>query len=56
MKRYICLDCGWIYDEEYGLPSSGIAPGTKWSELPDDFQCPECDTKKSDTDMWAVID
>ena len=46
MARYMCV-CGWIYDEAKGLPSRGIAPGTKWEDLPDDFSCPDCGTPKS---------
>lgn len=56
MKQYVCLDCGWIYDEAAGLPEAGVAPGTLWADLPDDFKCPECDTRKGDAGMWQVID
>lgn len=56
MKKYVCLDCGWIYDEAAGLSEAGIAPGTLWADLPDDFKCPECDTRKGDAGMWQVID
>lgn len=55
MKQYLCLDCGWIYSEQAGLPEYGIAPGTTWEELPTDFKCPECSVKKSDTHMWQQI-
>ena len=37
--KYVCTVCGWEYDEEQGSPDQGIAPGTKWEDLPDDFQC-----------------
>lgn len=56
MAQYVCLDCGWTYDEEKGFPEQGIAPGTKWETLPDDFKCPECDTLKRDTHLWQRID
>ncbi len=56
MSQYVCLDCGWIYDEAHGFPEKGIAPGTKWEDLPEDFQCAECTVKKSDTHMWQKID
>jgi rubredoxin len=55
-KQYVCLECGWIYDEAQGLPEQGIAPGTTWEALPDDFQCAECTVKKSDTHMWQQLD
>lgn len=40
--KYICEVCGYIYDEEKGEPENGIAPGTKWEELPEDYICPLC--------------
>ncbi len=39
--KYECV-CGYIYDETAGEPDSGIDPGTKWEDLPDDFVCPIC--------------
>lgn len=63
MAQYICLDCGWIYNEALGIPGAenmerygyAIPPGTKWEDLPDNFQCLECEVRKSDTDMWQKI-
>ena len=46
MKKYICDPCGWEYDEEAGLPEEGIAPGTKFEDLPDDFVWPLCGAGK----------
>lgn len=40
--KYVCDVCGWEYDEEKGYPEGGIAPGTKWEDVPDDFECPVC--------------
>jgi len=45
--QYMCTICGWIYDEEQGLPEAGIPPGTPWEDVPDDFLCPECGEPKS---------
>ena len=42
MKKYICSICGYIYDEAAGIPDAGIAPGTKWEELPEGWVCPHC--------------
>lgn len=42
MKKYICNVCNWVYDEEKGIPEQGIAPGTRFEDLPDDFLCPLC--------------
>ncbi len=39
--KYVC-PCGYIYDEALGDPDNGIAPGTKWEDVPDDFLCPVC--------------
>ena len=44
--KYVCNVCGWVYDEELGDPSNGIAPGTKFEDLPDDFVCPLCGATK----------
>ena len=48
--KYVCDVCGWEYDEEAGAPDQGIAPGTKWEDLPDDFVCPLCGVGK---DMFS---
>ncbi len=46
LKRFICLGCGFVYDEALGLPEHGIAPGTRWADIPDDWVCPDCFTPK----------
>ena len=38
--KYVCDVCGYVYDETVGDPDNGIAPGTKWEDLPEDFECP----------------
>ncbi len=45
---YVCDMCGYVYDEDAGDPSVGIAPGTKWEDIPDNFMCPLCGAGKSD--------
>ncbi len=42
MKKYVCVVCGYVYDEAQGDPDHGIAPGTKFEDLPEDWVCPEC--------------
>ena len=42
VMKYVCDVCGWEYDEELGCPEKGIAPGTKWEDIPEDFECPLC--------------
>lgn len=44
--KYVCDVCGWEYDEEAGYPEGGIAPGTKWEDVPEDFECPLCGVGK----------
>ncbi len=46
MKKYVCGVCGWVYDEAAGAPDHGIAPGTTFEALPDDFVCPLCGVGK----------
>ncbi|MBP7650534.1 MAG: rubredoxin [Phenylobacterium sp.] len=50
-KTWQCRTCGYIYEEEYGDPGEGLAPGTRWSEIPDSWICPLCGTAKSEFDM-----
>lgn len=47
MDRYQCMVCGYIYDPEKGDPDGGIAPGTAFDDLPDDWSCPVCGAAKS---------
>eukprot|EP01030_Chromulinospumella_sphaerica_P014957 gene14957-14756_t len=47
----MCLICGWIYDEQAGLPDEGIAPGTRWADVPMNWSCPECGARKDDFEM-----
>ena len=51
MKQWQCIVCGFIYDEEAGLPEDGIAPGTPWEDIPDDWMCPDCGVGKDDFEM-----
>ena len=49
--KYVCQACGFVYDEDLGDPERGIAPGTKFEDLPEDFTCPWCAVGK---DMFAA--
>jgi len=40
--KYVCDVCGWEYEEALGDEELGIAPGTKWEDIPEDFECPLC--------------
>ena len=48
MDKYICTVCDWVYDPEIGDPEHGIAPGTKFEDIPDDWVCPLCGVGKED--------
>jgi rubredoxin-NAD+ reductase len=48
MKKYTCALCSHSYDEVEGDPGSGIAPGTKWEDVPDEWMCPDCGAGKED--------
>jgi rubredoxin-NAD+ reductase len=43
-----CLICNWRYDQEEGLPMQGIAPATRFEEIPHEWSCPECGASKDD--------
>jgi rubredoxin-NAD+ reductase len=47
-QRWICDACGFIYDEAKGDPDSGLPPGTRYQDIPDDWQCPLCGLSKSE--------
>lgn len=53
-RKYMCLICGYIYDEAAGIPDEGIAPGTKWEEVPMNWTCPECGARKEDFEMVQI--
>lgn len=46
MTRWECKPCGYVYDPEKGNPASGVAPGTAFEDLPDDWICPVCGAGK----------
>lgn len=48
MAQYVCSVCGFVYDKAKGIPEAGIAPGTSWEQLPEDWVCPLCGAAKSE--------
>ena len=54
MKKYMCLICGFIYEEAVGLPEEGIEPGTRWQDIPLSWRCPDCGAGKEDFEMVEV--
>ncbi|MGD8910656.1 MAG: rubredoxin [Chromatiales bacterium] len=55
MKKYQCIVCGFVYNEADGLPEEGIAAGTLWADIPDDWECPECGVSKADFEMVEMV-
>ena len=53
-KQWMCIVCGYIYDEEIGWPEDGIQPGARWEEVPEDWTCPECGASKADFQMIEI--
>ena len=53
-QTWMCLICGWVYDEEAGLPDENIAPGTRWGDVPANWTCPECGAPKADFEMVEI--
>jgi len=53
MKKYVCTACGYVYDPEIGDPDSGVAQGTAFEDIPDDWVCPVCGVAK---DQFEVVE
>ncbi|KTD36658.1 rubredoxin [Legionella nautarum] len=53
-KKYICVICGFIYDEAEGWPEDGIEPGTRWEDVPENWFCPDCGAGKEDFEMIEI--
>lgn len=51
MSKWECIVCGLVYDETKGWPDDGIAPGTKWEDVPEDWLCPDCGVGKEDFEL-----
>ena len=45
-RKWQCMACDYIYDEELGDDEEGLAPGTGWEDIPDDWYCPDCGAEK----------
>ena len=54
LRTWMCLICGWIYDEAAGDPEHAIAPGTRWADVPMNWTCPECGARKEDFEMVQI--
>ncbi len=50
----MCLICGYIYNEEDGCHDHGIPPKTKWEDVPENWECPDCSAGKQDFEMMEI--
>lgn len=55
MRTWMCILCGFIYDEASGLPDDGILPGTRWDDVPEIWVCPECGASKMEFEMKEIF-
>lgn len=55
MRKWECIVCGLIYDEAKGWPDDGIAPGTRWDDVPADWLCPDCGVGKEDFELLEDV-
>lgn len=53
-ETWMCLICGWIYEESEGHPDSGLKAGTRWADVPESWLCPECQVGKADFEMVRI--
>ena len=54
MKSYMCVICGYVYNEADGEPEGGIVPRTQWDNVPPNWVCPECGARKEDFEMVEI--
>lgn len=53
-RSFMCVVCGFIYNEAEGWPDDGIAPGTRWEDVPETWTCPDCGVTKADFEMVEI--
>lgn len=54
LRKWQCIICGFVYDEAKGLPDEGIAPGTRWEDIPATWQCADCGAAREDFELVEV--
>ena len=54
MKTYMCIVCGFVYDETQGRAEDGLKAGTRWEDVPSEWACPECGVSKADFEMVEI--
>ncbi len=53
-KKWMCILCGFVYDEALGMPDENVVSGTRWEDVPDTWTCPDCSATKVDFDMVVM--
>ena len=53
-KTWMCVVCGFMYNEAEGWPQDGLAPGTRWEDVPETWTCPDCGVSKADFEMMRI--
>ena len=51
MEKWECQVCGYIYDPKQGDPDNGVKPGTSFTDIPEDWVCPECGASKDEFEL-----
>ena len=54
MKAYMCVICGYVYEEQKGDPNAGLPAGTQWNDVPLSWRCPDCGAGKEDFEMVEI--
>ena len=54
MKAYMCVICGFIYEEEKGIAEQNIPAGTAWADVPETWKCPDCGASKDEFEMIEI--
>ena len=54
LRTWMCVVCGYMYEEAKGVPEEGIAAGTRWEDVPETWTCPDCGVTKDDFEMIEV--
>jgi rubredoxin len=53
-KTWQCGTCGFIYSEADGLPEEGLAPGTRWTDIAENWACPDCGMSRDQFEMVEI--
>jgi rubredoxin len=53
-RKFVCSVCDHVYDEALGDEASGLPPGTRWEDVPEDWMCPDCGATKADFALAEV--